>query len=345
MSSFRVFMSMKHPGPAWDQLCAAPHVVATGSGSPEPIGRDELLTALVDCDGAVSILSDRYDEETFSNFPRLKVVANVAVGFDNIDIAAANENGVLVVNTPGVLDDTTADLAFALLLAAARRVVEADRFVREGRWSKFSFDLLLGTDLGGKTLGIIGMGRIGRAMARRARAFGMRIVYAQRRRCPVDVEASFADRDGLGAQHMSLDELLRVSDFISIHCPLNNATRHLLSDREFGLMKSSAILINTARGAIIDEPALVRALATRKIHAAGLDVFESEPAVPSELLSMSNVVLAPHIGSASVETRSAMASLAVSGLLSALQGALPMNAVNPEVWAKFSKRLDQEPAR
>lgn len=332
-------MSMKHQGTAWDVLNAAPHVVACGSESTHPISRDKLHAALVDCDGVVSILADRFDADVFKKFPRLKLVANVAVGFDNIDVSAANAHGVLVVNTPGVLDDATADLAFALLLATARRVVEADRYVREGQWKKFTFDLLLGTDLAGKTLGIIGMGRIGRAMARRARAFGMRIVYSQRTRAPVDVEASFADRDGFGAEWLALDELLRRADVVSIHCPLNDATRHLLSDREFELMKPTAILINTARGAIIDEPALVRALVAGRIHGAGLDVFDKEPHVPPELVSMPNVVLAPHIGSASVETRSAMALLAVNGLLSGLQGALPMNAVNPEVWTKFSARL------
>jgi glyoxylate reductase len=231
------------------------------------------------------------------------------------------------------------------MLATSRRLVEADKYVRDGQWKKFKFDLLLGTELAGKTLGVVGMGRIGRAMARRARAFGMRIVYSQRTRVPVDVEAALADRDGFGAEHLPLDELLRRSDFVSLHCPLTQATRHLLSDREFALMKPSAILVNTARGAIVDEAALVRALTERRIHAAGLDVFEHEPKVSPELLTMPNVVLAPHIGSATVETRSAMALLAVNGLLSALQGALPMNAVNPEVWKRFLQRLHSESAR
>jgi glyoxylate reductase len=338
-------MSMKHPGTAAEVLSSAPHVVARCSESPEPISREELHAELAVCDGVVSILADRYDDAVFTQFPRLKVVANVAVGFDNIDVAAANKHGVLVVNTPGVLDDATADLAFALMLATSRRLVEADKYVRDGQWKKFKFDLLLGTELAGKTLGVVGMGRIGRAMARRARAFGMRIVYSQRTRVPVDVEAALADRDGFGAEHLPLDELLRRSDFVSLHCPLTQATRHLLSDREFALMKPSAILVNTARGAIVDEAALVRALTERRIHAAGLDVFEHEPKVSPELLTMPNVVLAPHIGSATVETRSAMALLAVNGLLSALQGALPMNAVNPEVWKRFLQRLHSESAR
>jgi glyoxylate reductase len=331
MTKPRVFMTTKHPGGAYDKLASMTD--ASCSGTDHPITAEQLAEAIRDADGVVSIIADRFNDEVFRANPRLKVVANVAVGYDNIDVAAATEHAVLVVNTPGVLDDTTADLAFALLLAAARRIVEADRYVRAGKWSRFTFDLLLGTDLGGKTLGIIGMGRIGRAMARRAVAFGMKVIYAQRNRLDSAVEQLY------GARQVPMDELLRNSDFISVHCPLTKDTRHLLGKKQFALMKPSCILVNTARGAIIDEAAMVAALRAGRIRAAGLDVFENEPIVSPELLEMDNVVLAPHIGSASTETRSAMADLAITGLLQAFNGLLPPNAVNPEVWPKAKVAL------
>jgi glyoxylate reductase len=331
--SYRVLMTMKHPGSAWEKLSSANGIDATASGSADPISQAALYDALQNMDGVVSVIPDRFDAATFDRFPQLRVVANVAVGYDNIDVAAATARGIAVINTPGVLDETTADLAFALLLAAARRIVEADKYVREGNWKTWSFDLLLGTDLGGKTIGIIGLGRIGQAMARRAVAFGMKVIYTQRNRANAAAEAVAG-----GARHVSLDELLRESDFISVHCPLNESTKHLLSAKEFAKMKPSCIFVNTARGPIVDEAALVSALFNGKIHAAGLDVFEREPEVTHALLSMPNVVLAPHIGSASVETRSAMADLAVTGLLSALSGTMPPNMVNPEVWPQFVKR-------
>lgn len=327
----RVFMTTNHPGDAFQRLQAACDAVC--SGSDDPIPESRLLENIADVDGVISVIGDNFTDEVFTNHPKLKVVANVAVGYDNIDVPAATKHGVLVVNTPGVLDDTTADMAFGLLLAAARRIPEADRFVRAGQWTRWTFDLLLGTDLGGKTIGIIGMGRIGQAMARRARGFGLKIIYSQRNRLPANIEAQFE------AQHVPMEQLLKESDFISVHCPLSTDTRHLLSDAQFALMKSECILVNTARGAIIDEAALVRALRDGKIKAAGLDVFEKEPLVSPELLKMDNVVLAPHIGSASFETRAAMARLAVDGLNKALSGKLPANAVNPEVWAAFEQRL------
>jgi glyoxylate reductase len=328
---YKVYVTTLHPGDAVDYLGANLHVEC--SNSSDPISEQTLHSALATMDGVVTVIQDRFDEAVFKKFPHLKVVSNVAVGFDNINVDDATRNGVLVCNTPGVLDNTTADLAFGLLLSAARRIVEADKYVRDGKWQRWTFDLLLGTDLGGKTLGIIGLGRIGQAMARRALGFGMNIMYTQRTRALAEVEANF------NAHYVPMDELLSKSDFISIHCPLNNATRHLLSDREFDLMKPSAILVNTARGAIIDERALVKALQSGKICAAGLDVFENEPVVSEPLLKMDNVVLAPHIGSASTETRSAMAKLAAEGVVNALAGRLPENAVNPEVWPVFLQRL------
>lgn len=329
-----VFMTTKHPGDAFDYLAA--NAQAVGSGSNDPISASALMDGLVDKDAVVSVIPDILDASVFAKLPRLKVVANVAVGFDNIKIPDATAAGILVLNTPGVLDNTTADMAFALMLAAARRIVEADKYVRAGSWKTWTFDLLLGTDLGGKTLGIVGLGRIGQAMAKRARAFDMQVVYSGRKPVDAAIEAAY------DARFVSMEELLKTSDFVSLHCPLTEATRHLISTRELAMMKNSAILVNTARGAVVDEAALIIALKTRQIRAAGLDVFEHEPTQTSELLQLSNTVLAPHIGSASVETRSAMARLAVHGLLSAFSGSLPDNAVNPEVWPKFLERIAAE---
>jgi glyoxylate reductase len=307
---------------------------AVDSGRNLPLESTELLKHLKDRDALVSVIEDDIDEKLLSACPRLKVVANVAVGYDNVDIAAANKRGVLICNTPGVLDATTADLAFALLLASARRVVEAHRYVLEGKWQRWTTDLMLGTDVGGKTLGIIGLGRIGQAMARRARGFGMPLLYSQRNRAATALEQE------LQAEYVPLDDLLKRSDFVSVHCPLTPDTRNLLGEREFALMKPQSFFINTARGAIVDEPALVSALQTKKIAGAGLDVFANEPQVPPALLKMDNVVVAPHMGSASVETRATMARLAADGVIGALQSKLPANAVNPEVWPKFLERLN-----
>lgn len=328
---YKVFASTDHPGAALQELCRCTN--ATLSGSAEPISAERLLRELADKDGIIAVLQDKFNAAVFAACPQLKVVGNVAVGYDNIDISEATRHGVLVTNTPGVLDDTTADLAFALLMSVARRIVEADRFARSGQWKHWRSDLLLGTDVSRKTIGIIGMGRIGQAMARRARGFAMNVVYTQRNRVSSVVE------DSLQAQYMSMEQLLGTADFVSLHCPLNENTRHLIGEKQLALMKSNAFLINTARGPIVDEVALVKALQARSLAGAGLDVFEREPAITAELLSMDNVVLAPHVGSATVETRSAMASLAVSGVLSALRGELPENAVNPEVWPEFIKRL------
>lgn len=329
----KVFVSLKHPGDAIEHL--SKHAEVTKTDSPEPVAETVLHDNLVGKDGCVVILQDRFDDAVFSKFPELKVVANVAVGYDNIDVAAATKHGVLVLNTPGVLDNTTADLAFGLLLAVARRISEADRYVRDGKWKKWTFDLILGTDVGGKTIGIIGLGRIGQAMARRARGFDMKILYTQRNNAKPEIEAE------LGAKYVGMEQLLAESDFVSIHCPLSTDTTHLIGLTEFNQMKKSAFLINTARGAIVDEKALVKVLKSGRIAGAGLDVFEEEPSPHPFLLHMENVVLAPHIGSGSIETRSAMAKLAVDGLLSAFEEKLPPNAVNPEVWETFTSRLWQ----
>lgn len=293
------------------------------------LAQDVLLSHLKDKHAVISEPLDAISPDVITACAELKMVANRAVGFDNVPIPEATKRGIIVTNTPGVLDAATADLAMALLLATTRRICEADRYVRAGKWSGFKSDLMLGPDLDGKTIGIIGMGRIGKAFAKRARAFGLNIIYTR-----------MSQRDGtdeklraeLGARRVELDELLTTSDFISIHCPLNAQTRGSIGQRELDMMKPSCVLINTARGAIIDEQALVSHLVQRKILAAGLDVFAQEPNVPKELFELANVVLLPHIGSACFETRFRMSELAVESIISAFSGKRPHNLVNPEAW-------------
>jgi glyoxylate reductase len=291
----------------------------------QPPPRDALLAGAREADGLLCLLTDRIDAELLDAAPRLRVVANMAVGYDNIDVAAATARRIPVTNTPGVLTETTADLAWALLMAAARRVVEADSFTRAGRWKTWEPMLLLGQDVHHATLGIVGLGRIGAEMAKRARGFDMQILYHARNRRPDQERA-------LGLEYVSLEELLRRSDFISLHTPLNEETRGLIGERELALMKPTAVLINTARGPIVDQRALTAALRARRIAAAGLDVFEDEPIAPDDpLLSLENVVVLPHIGSASVATRGRMARMAAENCLAVLQGRRPANPVNPEV--------------
>lgn len=264
------------------------------------------------------------DAALFEALPALKVMSNSAVGFDNVDVAAATRAGVLVCNTPGVLDAAVADLTLGLILCTGRKLVQLDAFARDGRWAQGAAPLAI--DIAGKTLGLLGMGRIGRMVAQRAQAFGMRMVYHKRNR---DLAAEQA---GL-ARYVERDALFRESDFVSLHVPLTEQTRRSVSTREFSLMKNGAFLINTARGAVVDEPALIEALRAKAIAGAGLDVFTNEPLDPSsELLQMPNVVLLPHVGSATVETRRAMMELAVHNLVDALAGVQPRAMVNPEAW-------------
>ncbi len=255
--------------------------------------------------------------------PQLKLVANMAVGYNNIDVEAARKLGIVVTNTPGVLTDTTADLAFGLLLAMARRMGEAERYLRAGKFTGWGPLLLCGTDVHGATLGILGAGRIGKAMARRAYGFDMKIMYYNRHRLSPEEEATYA------LTYASLDEVLQQSDFVSIHTPYTQETHHLLGERELALMKPEAMLINTSRGPIVDEKALVQALQSNTIAAAGLDVFEREPAVEPELLTMENVVLLPHIASASLKTRTRMATMASENIVAHANGQQPPNAVKP----------------
>ena len=285
--------------------------------------KGDLIKRMNTAQGAVTLATDNIDTEVLDAVPSIRIVSNVAVGLNNIDVAAATRLGVMVTNTPGVVTESTADFAWALLMAAARRVAEGDRFVRDGHWKVWRFQMLLGHDVFGKTLGIIGLGNIGKAVARRAKGFGMSVQYCGSGRTIPAAEAE-------GARAVSLETLLATSDFISVHVPLLPSTTHLLNDAAFASMKPNCIVVNSSRGPVVDEKALVRALTSGKIAAAGLDVFEREPEVEPELLKLDNVVLAPHIGSSSRETRLKMCMMAVENVLAGLKGERPPNLVNPE---------------
>ena len=291
------------------------------------LGKGELIDRLRDADAAMTLLTDVIDAAVLEAVPRLKVVANVAVGFNNVDVQTATRLGVAVTNTPGVLTETTADFAWTLLMSAARRLGEAERYTRDGKFKGWGLQSFLGHDVYGKTLGIVGFGRIGRAVARRARGFGMNILYFSRTTA-ADAAAE------LGARAVSLEELLSVSDFVSLHVPLTPETRQLLNDRTFAMMKPNCVVVNTSRGPVIEEKALVRALKSGRIAGAGLDVYEREPAIEPELFELENVVLAPHIASASRETRLKMCMMAAENLVSVLKQSRPPNLVNAEVWEK-----------
>jgi glyoxylate reductase len=290
----------------------------------EAVRRETLLREIVDVDGIICLITEKMDTEAIERAHRCRVIAQVAVGYDNIDVAAATRRGIYVTNTPGVLTETTADMGWAILMATARRVVEGDKFTRSGRWKTWELMGFTGQDVHGATLGIVGLGRIGAAIARRAKGFAMPILYHNRNRA----EALEAE---LGARYVSLDDLLRQSDFVMVSAALTSETRHLIGERELGLMKPSAILVNIARGPIVDQRALYRALVDRKIWAAGLDVFEVEPVPMDEpLLRLDNVVVPPHLGSGSIATRTKMATMAAENCLAGVTGKIPPNVVNPE---------------
>jgi glyoxylate reductase len=293
-----------------------------------PLPRNELIRRLQGRQGLVCMISEAIDEELLAACPDLKVASNVAVGFNNIDVAAATKRGVVVTNTPDVLTETTADFAWTLLMAIARRVVEADRYVRDGKFDQWKNMLLLGGDIHGKTLGIVGFGRIGRAMARRARGFGMRILYQDA------VAADSATERDLGASRTDIAILLRESDFVTLHTPLLPETRHLINAQSLKAMKKTSYLVNASRGPVVDEAALAQALKEGWIAGAGIDVFEEEPKVHPGLIGLPNLVLAPHIGSASWETRLQMANLAVDNCLAVLEGRTPPTPVNAEALAR-----------
>lgn len=291
-----------------------------------PVPREMLLAEVADVDGAFVLLTERVDDELLAAAPRLRVVANMAVGYDNIDVAACTRRGVLVTNTPGVLTETTADLTWALLMATARRIVEAQKVIERGEWRTWSPMFLTGQDVYGRTLGIIGAGRIGSAVARRARGFDMTILYHNRRPNP-DLEAE------TGARYAGFHELLEQSDFVVVLVPLTQETHHLINEDALRRMKPSAILINASRGPVVDETALYKALTEGWIWAAGLDVWEREPIGPDHpLLALPNVVALPHIGSASIATRTRMAVVAAENLVAGVTGRRPPNLVNPEAW-------------
>jgi glyoxylate reductase len=281
-----------------------------------PITAAELLEKITGKDAVVSMLTEEIGPRVIDAAPGLRIVANVAVGYNNVDVAYARAHGVIVTNTPDVLTDSVADFTWALILDITRRVSEGERVVRRSAWKGWAFDFMLGTDVRGKQLGLIGYGRIGRAVGDRARAFGMRVVYTSRR--PVD---------GTDAEFLSLDRLLNTSDIVSLHVPLTAETRHLVDKRALARMKRSAYLINTSRGPIVDEAALAWALEQRLIAGAALDVYENEPAIVQDLLRLENVLLAPHLGSATTETRTAMADLAADNVVAVLSGRPPITPV------------------
>jgi glyoxylate reductase len=293
-----------------------------------PPPRDELLRAIEGCDGVLALLTDRVDDEFLDRAgPQLKVVSNFAVGFDNIDVPACTRRGIPVGNTPGVLTDTTADLAWALLMAAGRRVAEGDRYVRAGRWRTWGPMLLMGPDVHGATLGIVGFGRIGQAVARRAIGFGMTVLYYDTRRADAAIETGF------GASFVPLEELLARSDFVSLHVNLSDETRHFVNADRLGLMKPGAVLVNTSRGPVVDQRALFEALRDGVIFAAALDVTDPEPMAPDDaLLTLDNCLVVPHIASASRATRGKMAAMAAANLLAGVRGERLPTPVNPEVY-------------
>lgn len=283
--------------------------------------KKQIIKRVKNIDAILSLLSDRIDKEVMAAAKGLKVIANYAVGYDNIDINEAKKRGIIVTNTPGVLTETTADLAWALLFATARRIVEGDKFIRESRFVGWEPTLLLGYDIYGKVLGVIGTGRIGTAFAMRSKGFNMKVLYYDKKRNPI------VEKECKGKQ-VTMNRLLKESDYISVHIPLNKETYHLIGDKEIECMKKTVILINTSRGAIIDEMALADALRKNVIAGAGLDVYEREPSITRKLLNLGNVVLTPHIGSASYETRAKMAVMAAQSIIDVLEGKIPKNIVN-----------------
>lgn len=308
MSKPKIFVTRNIPQSALDRLgevfCVTVHA------SDAAITRQQLLEAVKDQDALLCLLTESIDRELMDAAPQLKCVSNLAVGYNNIDVAYATQKGIAVCNTPGVLTETTADLAWALLMSTARRIVDGDSYVREGRFDAWGPMLLMGVDVYGKTLGIIGMGRIGSAVARRAEGFGMRVLWF----------GPPADSISAKYERVELKQLCAKSDFISIHAPLTPATKHLIGAEQFALMKPKTILINTARGSIVDEAALIEALRKKQICAAGLDVYEREPEIPAALMELPNVVLLPHIGSASIETRTKMSLMAAENAIAVIQG-------------------------
>jgi glyoxylate reductase len=323
MKDTRILITGRLPGDIMTSL--AKKYAVEANMEDRPFDRQKLLQSIRDKDGIISMITDNVDEELLNASARLKIIAHFGVGYNNIDVKAATARGILVSNTPGVLTDATAELAFALILAVSRRLVAYDRITREGRFQYWAPMLFLGREVTGKTLGIIGLGKIGKAVALRAKGFAMRVLYHNRNRIDISEEKA------LNAEYVSLKTLLSESDFVSLHVPLTEHTKHLIGTDEISLMKPTAYLINTSRGPVVDEGALLNALREKKIDGAGLDVYEHEPALTPGLTELDNVILLPHVGSGTLETRMRMATMAAENLIAGLNGEVPPNLVNPEV--------------
>lgn len=313
--------------PLFPSVCAVldRNVDAEYWSESERITREEILGRVAHKEGLICLPTDKVDQELLDAAPKLRLVATVSVGYDHVDVDACTKRGIVVTNTPGVLTDTTADLAWGLLMAVSRRIAEGDAWTRSGKWNGLSFDTFLGCDVWGKTLGIVGFGRIGREMARRALGFKMRVLYFSQNRAPEEIERE------LRVEFAPFDSVLRESDFVSLHVPLLPSTRHLINAEALSKMKSTSYLINTTRGPVVDEAALVNALEASRLAGAGLDVYEREPKVHPGLLERKDVVLAPHIGSATIETRTKMAQVAVNNVVAFFAGQEPPNALNSPI--------------
>lgn len=334
----RVFVSRRVPQPGLDILERECEIKVNPYD--RILTKEELIEGIKEVDGLLCLLTDSIGREIMSVNTNLKIISNCAVGYDNIDVEEATRRKIMVTNSPGVLNETTADLTWALLMSIARRIVESDKFTREGKFKGWAPMLFLGSDVHHSTLGIVGLGRIGRAVAKRARGFEMRILYTDVERVAKEVEDEF------GAAFVSLEELLSSSDFVTIHAPLLPETYHLIGEKELKMMKKTAYLINTARGPLVDEKVLVQALQERWIAGAALDVYENEPDLAPGLAELHNVVVVPHIGSASIATRGKMATMAATNLVAGLKGKVPPNLVNKELlesnhrgfYRKFSRK-------
>jgi glyoxylate reductase len=322
----RVFVTQPIASSALDRLRAIANV-KINTDSSKIIAKSKLIAAVKKCDILFSLLHDRIDRAVLAANPKLRGICSMSITPDNIDVAEATKRGIAVTVVPPVVAEATADIHFGLMIAVARRMIEGERLVRAGKFPGSQSNHLAGVYVHGKTIGIVGAGRIGQATARRARGFGMKIIYWGPRR------KHEAERE-LGMEHVSLERLLTEADFVSLHPPLNAETRHMISDEQFALMKPTAFIINTARGAVIDEKALVRALKKKRIAGAGLDVFEHEPKLPPALKAMKNVVLTPHLGSAVMEVREQMANIVVDNLQALISGGTPPNCVNPQALGK-----------
>lgn len=326
----KIFVTRQLPEAAMERIDS--YFDMTVNPEDRVLSKEEIITGVKDCDALLCLLTDPIDADVMDASSKLKVISNYAVGFNNIDLSAANARGLPVCITPGVLTETTADLTWALIMASARRIVEGDRMTRAGEFHGWGPLMLLGTDIFDKTLGIVGMGRIGQAVARRAKGFNMEILFTSHSPKP-QYEEEFH------ATQTDLETLLKKSDFVSIHCPLTPETTHLIGEKELGLMKESAYLINTARGPVIDEKALVKCLKEKRIAGAGLDVFEEEPKLAPGLTELDNAVILPHIGSATIETRTKMGIMAAENAISIMEGEPPAAIANPEVLVTLNSKL------